>query len=210
MQTDSGPQVQLGGICEFGASQGRPITEDGGVYAFDLPGALGKRFGIGLKNAIRDGALGQHLISLIMQAEDAPQLTNLIDLDPTIRDVFGQPVPRITYSPHAFEKQARLFYIPFMRSVVMNAGATQTFVAPCDTTLGGPPTSRHIMGTLRMGNDPATSVVDANGRFHDVDNLYACDGGVFTTSSGYNPTLTIFAVAAKIAHGIAGTSPVVD
>jgi len=46
-------------------------------------------------------------------------------------------------------------------------------------------------------------------RFHD-DNLYACDGGVFPTSSGYNPTLTIFAVAAKIAHAMAGTLPVVD
>jgi len=49
--------------------------------------------------------------------------------------------------------------------------------------------------------------VDPAGRFHDVDNLYACDGGVFPTSSGYNPTLTIIAVALKIAHGIAGTRP---
>ncbi|HYC22825.1 MAG TPA: GMC oxidoreductase, partial [Candidatus Bathyarchaeia archaeon] len=40
--------------------------------------------------------------------------------------------------------------------------------------------------------------------FHDVDNLYATDGSVFVTSSGYNPTLTIFAVALKIAHGIVG------
>jgi choline dehydrogenase-like flavoprotein len=63
------------------------------------------------------------------------------------------------------------------------------------------------MGTLRMGPDSATSVVDPQGRFHDVDNLYACDGSVFPTSSGYNPTLTIFAVAARIAHGIAGSTP---
>ena len=47
---------------------------------------------------------------------------------------------------------------------------------------GGPPSSRHVMGTLRMGSDPATSVVDPNGRFHEVDNLYACDGSVFLTS----------------------------
>jgi choline dehydrogenase-like flavoprotein len=64
------------------------------------------------------------------------------------------------------------------------------------------------MGTLRMGTDPATSVVAPDGRFHDVGNLYACDGSVFPTSSGYNPTLTIFAVAAKIAHAMAGTTPV--
>ena len=63
------------------------------------------------------------------------------------------------------------------------------------------------MGTLRMGADPATSVTNADGRFHDVDNLYACDGSVFPTSSGYNPTLTIIATALKIAHGMAGTPP---
>jgi len=50
-------------------------------------------------------------------------------------------------------------------------------------------------------------VTDPRGRFHDVENLYACDGSVFPTSSGYNPTLTIIAVALKIAHGIAGTRP---
>jgi gluconate 2-dehydrogenase alpha chain len=209
LPTATGPQVQLGGICEFGASQGKPITEDGLVYANDLPGTFGRRMGIGLKNALRDGALGQHLFGLIMQAEDAPQLGNVVDLDPTITDIFGRPVPRITYANHAFEKQARSFYVPIMREVVVNAGATQVFVVPCDA-LFGPPTSRHVMGTLRMGTDPVLSVVNPSGRFHDVDNLYACDGSVFVTSSGYNPTLTIFALAAKIAHGMAGTTPTIE
>jgi choline dehydrogenase-like flavoprotein len=63
------------------------------------------------------------------------------------------------------------------------------------------------MGTLRMGADPTASVVNPDGRFHDVDNLYACDGSVFPTSSGWNPTLTIIAMALRIAHGMAGTAP---
>ncbi len=207
VSTSDGPRVYMGGICEFSASQGLPITEDGGVYAFQLPSGLGKRFGLGFKNAIRDGALGQHLFGLLMQAEDAPQLGNMVDLDPGIVDIFGRPVPRITYDQHPYEVETRKFYVPFMRAVVFNSGASKSFVAPCDTRLNGPPTSRHIMGTLRMGNDPAVSVVDPDGRFHDVDNLYACDGSVFPTSSGYNPTLTIFAMSARIAHGIAGTPP---
>jgi choline dehydrogenase-like flavoprotein len=94
-----------------------------------------------------------------------------------------------------------------MKRVVENAGARGVFVAPSDVYFGDPPSSRHILGTLRMGADPAVSVVDPEGRFHDVDNLYACDGSVFPTSSGYNPTLTIIAVALRIAHGIAGSSP---
>jgi choline dehydrogenase-like flavoprotein len=120
--------------------------------------------------------------------------------------VFGRPAPRITYAPHAFELGARRFYVPVMREVVLNAGAHAAFVTPCDVTLGAP-TTRHVMGTLRMGADPATSVVDPSGRFHEVDNLYACDGSVFVTSSGWNPTLTLMAVAAKIAHGMTGTRP---
>ena len=56
-----------------------------------------------------------------------------------------------------------------------------------------------------MGADPATSVTRPDGRFHDVDNLYCCDGSVFPTGGGWNPTLTIVAVALKTAHGIAGT-----
>ena len=209
--TSSGPQAWLGGVCEFGASQGLPITEDGENYSLSLlSGVTGTRSGAPLKAALRDLPLGQHLFGMIMQAEDAPQLTNVVDLDPTYKDVFGRPVARVTYANHAYELEARNFYVGTMKEVVTNAGAKPglVFTTPCDIDLGGAPTSRHVMGTLRMGADPATSVVDANGKFHEVDNLYACDGSVFPTSSGWNPTLTIMAVAAKIAHAMAGTPPV--
>ena len=55
------------------------------------------------------------------------------------------------------------------------------------------------MGTLRFGNDPTTSVCDATGRFHDVGNLYASDGALFPTASGFNPTLTIVSLATRVA-----------
>lgn len=204
---DGQKQVHLGGIIELGGSQGLPISEDGMVMAFSLPRGSVPRFGSGFKNALRDGALTQHLLALIMQGEDAPQLGNRVDLDPSVRDVRGVPAPRVTYRPHAYEIGTRRFYVPFMKQVLANAGADQLFTAPCETLLGDPPTSRHVMGTLRMGADPASSVVGADGRFHDVDNLYACDGSVFPTSAGWNPTLTIFANALRTAHAITGTSP---
>jgi choline dehydrogenase-like flavoprotein len=201
-ETVDGPRLYLGGIVEFGAPQGLPISEDGMVFAFRLPTG-GARFGSRLKNAVRDAALSQHLIALIMQGEDAPQPANRVDLDPTVRDVFGVPVARVTYHPHAFELETRRFYVPVMRQILENAGCRRVFTAPCETLLGDPPTSRHVMGTLRMGADPATSVVDRDGRFHEVDNLWACDGSVFPTASGYNPTLTLIAVALRIAHRLA-------
>ncbi|HWE31480.1 MAG TPA: GMC oxidoreductase, partial [Polyangia bacterium] len=52
---------------------------------------------------------------------------------------------------------------------------------------------------------PAASVCDADGRFHDVSNLYAADGALFPTSSGFNPTMTIVALATRV--GAAMVSP---
>ena len=55
---------------------------------------------------------------------------------------------------------------------------------------GGIPQTKHIMGTLRMGTDPDQSVTDPYGKFHDLENLYCADGGVYVTSTGFNPTVT--------------------
>lgn len=197
------PSVALAGIVEFASSQGLPLADDANVMVFQLPAAATRRYGQGLKNAMRDLPISQHLVSLLMQAEDAPQLANRVDLDPTVKDVFGRPVARVTYRPHRFEVEARKFYLPVMRRVLENAGAERIFLAPCETTLRQPPTTRHVMGTLRMGADAATSVVNADGRFHDVENLYACDGSVLPTGSGYNPTLTIIALALRIGRRLA-------
>jgi choline dehydrogenase-like flavoprotein len=50
-----------------------------------------------------------------------------------------------------------------------------------------------------MGDDPTSSVVDAASRFHDVDNMICADSSVFVTSAGYNPTLTLVALAHRAA-----------
>ena len=60
------------------------------------------------------------------------------------------------------------------------------------------------MGTVRMGDDPATSVVDAYGRFHDLQNFVVADSSVFVTASGYGPTLTLAALAAHAACELTG------
>ena len=208
LRDDTGhPVVAMGGICEFGASEGKPIGDDGIVFARELPAPFGVRSGLALKNALRDQALSQHLLAVVMHAEDAPQRSNAVDLDPRYRDVYGAPAARITYRSHPYELLARRFYRPYLEDIVRAAGVPpgKVFVEP----LMPPPRTHHILGTLRMGSDPATSVVDPRGRFWDVDNLYAADGSVFPTSSGYNPTLTIMAVALRIAHGITETPPTV-
>jgi hypothetical protein len=63
--------------------------------------------------------------------------------------------------------------------------------------------SVHLLGTCRMGNDPATSVIDKYHRSHDVRNLFICDGSSFVTSGRGQPTMTIQALAFRAGEHIA-------
>ena len=65
------------------------------------------------------------------------------------------------------------------------------------------PDTSHLMGTCRMGDDPASSVVDKDGRSWDIPNLWVCDGSLFPTSGGVNPSLTIQALACRTGDRIA-------
>lgn len=56
----------------------------------------------------------------------------------------------------------------------------------------------HQCGTLRMGNDPANSVVDIHNRSHEIDNLFVADSSVFVSSSAVNPGLTTMALALRL------------
>ncbi len=60
----------------------------------------------------------------------------------------------------------------------------------------------HLMGTHRMGSDPATSVADADGRTHDHPNLYLAGAGLFPTTGTANPTNTVAALALRTAAAI--------
>ena len=66
-------------------------------------------------------------------------------------------------------------------------------------TRAADPNFGHPCGTLRMGDDPSTSVVDRNCRAHEVDNLWVADASFMPTSMGVNPSLTIAANAIRVA-----------
>jgi choline dehydrogenase-like flavoprotein len=190
------PERPLGGIVEFATSSEPILSTTEGLLGLRVGQALG--IPISLKDMLVESPFQARIGVLAMMGEDAPQPTNRIDLDPNVRDVFGLRVPRITYRNSAFEDQYKSFYEPLMLDILEAAGAEYGIIQPPVI----PPTSRHIMGGLRMGTDPSESVCDAFGKFHDVANLYCADGGVFPTGSGYNPTPTIIAVALRTAGAL--------
>ena len=71
------------------------------------------------------------------------------------------------------------------------------------TTRWAPLTGWHLLGTARMGPDPATAVTDASGRCHGVADLRIVDGSIFPTVGAVNPGSTIGALALKLADDLA-------
>jgi choline dehydrogenase-like flavoprotein len=189
------PEHPLAGIVELSGSE---FLLDEANYYRQILGALGGFSGAKLKTLMRESPGRDRVLAMALQAEDAPQLSNCVDLDPAVKDMDGLPVPRITYSNSPFELSAAAFYSPKLLDIMGAAGCTYAAIGPT-----GLPASAHIMGTLRMGPDSKTSVCDPTGRFHEVGNLYNTDGALFPTSSGFNPTMTLVALSTYVASGMA-------
>ncbi len=189
------PDHPLGGIVEISGGP-QPIAE--AAYYREVLGLFRGFSGGAYKRLLQQSPGRRHMVAMAMQAEDAPQATNRVDLDPAVRDLDGLPAPRVTYSPHAFELTASDFYRPKLIELLMKAGAKWAINEPAPER----PESAHVHGTLRFGPDPATSVCRPDGRFHGVGNLWAADGSLFPTSSGFNPTLTIMALSTFVAASI--------
>ena len=134
---------------------------------------------------------------MVIICEDLPEECNQVTLDPELKDSNGIPAPKITYRLSENSERMLEHAVARGKEALEAAGAKETFaVAPL------PPAGWHLMGTARMGTDPARSVVDAHGRSHDVKYLFIVDGSIFPTSGGVNPTNTIQALALYVADYI--------
>ena len=130
--------------------------------------------------------------------EDLPEEANRVELDPDLTDGDGVPAPRIRYRYSENSKRLAEFQTARAAESLEAAGAVEVTAAGPLRYAGW-----HLMGTARMGDDPAASVVDRDQRAHDAANLYVVDGSVFVTSSGVNPTCTISALALRAADRMA-------
>jgi choline dehydrogenase-like flavoprotein len=82
--------------------------------------------------------------------------------------------------------------LAFGRRVMEAAGAKQVAWTG--------PASTHVQGTCPMGSDPARSVVDEHGQSHDAKRLYVGDASLFPKTLSVNPSLTIMALADRLAQ----------
>jgi choline dehydrogenase-like flavoprotein len=124
--------------------------------------------------------------------EDLPEESNRVELEPERTDAAGIPAAKIVYTMSENSHRMIAFHEERAKESLEAAGAYDTIVAPFIRATGW-----HLLGTCKMGDDPAESVVDRWGRAHDVPNLYIFDGSTWPTSSGMNPTATVAAMALR-------------
>lgn len=134
--------------------------------------------------------------------EDLPEESNRVTLSSALSDSDGLPAPKINYRISDNTRKMLKWTVERMTEAHLAAGAVETFATELWIDQPG-----HLLGTARMGNDPATSVTDSYGRTHDVSNLFIADGSLFVTSGSANPTNTISALALRVATHIADNGP---
>ena len=125
---------------------------------------------------------------------------NRVDLDPTVKDAWGLPAPRLTFQEHPNDVKMREWFIARgARAARCRGRQGRGSISSPAPANNGP----HLLGTCRMGNDPETSVVDKNHRAHDVPNLFMVDGSSLVTGGRGQPTMTIMALAFRAGKGMA-------
>jgi choline dehydrogenase-like flavoprotein len=142
-------------------------------------------------------ALAERLGGLMVMAEDQPRADNRVELHGRATDEVGVRVGRVTHRHSARDRAARAVLAAAAAGILREAGALATHVVPIKTF-------SHAVGTVRMGVDPTTSVLDEQGRFRGLVNLSVIDGSFMPTAAGVNPSLTIAANALRCAEALSG------
>jgi choline dehydrogenase-like flavoprotein len=133
-----------------------------------------------------------HLAGMLMNGEELPRPDNRVTLSERVKDAAGSPVAQVHVDEHP---QSTLMRSHFERQSAALYGA----IGGHDIHHGQPLSATHNMGTARMSLKAQDGVVDRFGQAHDVHNLWVADGSVFPTSTAENPTLTIVALALRLA-----------
>lgn len=141
---------------------------------------------------------GPRVLTVRAQAEQSPNRNSRVTLG-TRRDDLGKPLARVTWQPRdddlrSIQTSARLVDAALR---AQGLGHLEWTARVDGTTLVEG--LYHHLGTTRMHGDPRQGVVDADSRIHSVPNLFIAGSSVFPTYGASNPTLTIVALALRVA-----------
>jgi choline dehydrogenase-like flavoprotein len=156
-------------------------------------GLTGRR----LRDAIAADVGTQIELNGLVEPEPDPE--NTVRPSATLVDGLGVPRPELRYRVGEYAAAGGDAFLRAARAVYRSLGATEVSEVPGWQGAG------HLMGTHRMGMDPAASCCDQYGRTHEHPNLFLAGAGLFPTVDAANPTLTIAAMALRTAAHIVDT-----
>jgi choline dehydrogenase-like flavoprotein len=159
----------------------------------DLP-----RWGVENKRFMRDNYT--RVMHVRGPVQDIPNPEGRVTVDDTVRDKWGVPVARLSGTTHPATVDAAEFMRERGEQWLRASGCEKVWSTQPGLILSG---RQHQAGTCRMGSDAKNSVTDEWGRIHNHDNLFVVDGSLHVTNGGFNPVLTIMALAFRSAEYIA-------
>ena len=160
-----------------------------------------RRLGLGLPLLPRAGELEQ--IFLLSHNEQAPNRNSRVILADE-KDALGMPRAALDLRTTPLESRSAAYFAKAVRTEMARVGAGVLRTEPWvdrggDEWSEGMVGGYHHMGTTRMADDERDGVVNADYRVHNVENLYVAGSSVFPTGGNINPTLTLVALAIRLA-----------
>lgn len=139
---------------------------------------------------------------LYQMCEQAPDADNRITLG-LERDAVGMPVGRVRFRWNASDRSSVARSQELLRDELAKAGIGRLRIDRRGTEpILRQMSAHHPAGTTRMADSPRLGVVDGRCRVHGVDNLFIASSSVFPVSGAANPTLTIIALAMRVADDV--------
>lgn len=140
-------------------------------------------------------------VRLASHGEMLPGPEKFVELDPEMKDKWGVPVLKIQH-PWDANDRAMFRYLRQTFEEILTAAKAVDITLPENPDEPGH--SIHEMGTVAMGSDAKSSVLNPFNQAWDVKNLFVVDAASFTSGSHKNPTLTIMALAWRASEYLAG------
>ncbi len=187
------PSKDFDGTYQVQCGSGLHPNRQGNLYV--------RGFGSALKRELREKAICS--ANMNMQGSLLSSSGKFVDLDPERKDRFGLPLPRVHLHYEANDIAMAQDMVQTSEEIIAAAHG-EVISRPEEISAKSLQIDyNHWVGTVRMGADPKTSVVNADGQTHDIANLFVGDSSVFSTYPEKNPTLTNIALSWRMSERLA-------
>ncbi|GBQ23173.1 gluconate 2-dehydrogenase [Acetobacter estunensis NRIC 0472] len=202
MNFDHGPHGFIGGSPVWVNQAGvKPIAASSFGGGKDAP-----RWGKGFKRAFADTY--RHAFAIDAHGSNMAYRDAYLDLDPTWKDAYGQPLLRMTYDWHDNDIRMNRYVVSRIEPIMKELGATKYelgMLQPGQSFDTRVYKTTHLGGGAVMGDDPTTSALNRYLQSWDVPNVFVIGSNAFPQGMGYNPTGMVAALAYWAAHQIRTT-----